>query len=252
MRLVAGAIALGALWFVLCRHLSGEWSINEQYSYGWFVPFFAAFLFWLRWEDRPEVGGRRSEVGSRNGTSEASDIDGAAARIAESEPGSERIKVVAIGIAMAALLILFPLRLFEVANPDWRPLGWAHTTVVVLLTFLVIWAAGGMAWVRHFAFPICFFFVPVPWISAIEQPIVEGLMRVVAGVATEAVSLCGIPAQLEGNLIRINTGLVGVNEACSGVRSLQTSLMIGLLFGELKRLSVAKRFLLVLGAVALA
>jgi exosortase/archaeosortase family protein len=45
---------------------------------------------------------------------------------------------------------------------------------------------------------------------------------------------------------------VGVNEACSGVRSLQTSLMIGLLFGELKRLSLAKRCLLLAGAVLLA
>src|SRR5207248_8182127 len=53
------ALALGALWFVCCRHLSEEWRFNEQYSYGWFVPFFVAYLFWLRWEDRPgpEVGG---------------------------------------------------------------------------------------------------------------------------------------------------------------------------------------------------
>ncbi len=47
------ALALGALWFVCCRHLSEEWRFNEQYSYGWFVPFFVAYLFWLRWKDRP-------------------------------------------------------------------------------------------------------------------------------------------------------------------------------------------------------
>jgi exosortase/archaeosortase family protein len=64
--------------------------------------------------------------------------------------------------------------------------------------------------------------------------------------------LLGIPAQVEGNLIRVSTGLVGVNEACSGIRSLQTSLMIGLLFGELKRLSALRRVALVVGAVAIA
>jgi exosortase/archaeosortase family protein len=106
--------------------------------------------------------------------------------------------------------------------------------------------------VKHFSFPILFFLVAVPWVSFIEQPVVQGLMRVVAAVATEASALFGIPAQLEGNLIRVSTGLVGVSEACSGVRSLQTSLMIGLLFGELKRLSIAKRLLLVAGAIALA
>jgi exosortase/archaeosortase family protein len=77
-------------------------------------------------------------------------------------------------------------------------------------------------------------------------------MRMVARVAAETAMLLGIPAQVEGNLIRVSTGLVGVNEACSGIRSLQTSLMIGLLFGELKRLSVLRRLLLVAGAVGIA
>jgi exosortase/archaeosortase family protein len=77
-------------------------------------------------------------------------------------------------------------------------------------------------------------------------------MRTVAALATETISLFGVPAEVEGNLIRVSTGLVGVNEACSGVRSLQTSLMIGLLFGELKRLPLAKRCLLLAGAILLA
>ncbi len=107
-------------------------------------------------------------------------------------------------------------------------------------------------WLRHFAFPVAFIFVAVPWPTLVETPVIQGLMRIVAHVAAEAAMLLGIPAQVEGNLIRVSTGLVGVNEACSGIRSLQTSLMIGLLFGELKRLSVLRRVALVAGAVAIA
>ena len=81
---------------------------------------------------------------------------------------------------------------------------------------------------------------------------IQGLMRMVAHVAAETAMLLGIPAQVEGNLIRVSNGLVGVNEACSGIRSLQTSLMIGLLFGELKRLSVLRRVALVACAVGIA
>ena len=51
-RLALPVLFFGALWFVLCRQLSGEWLVNEQYNYGWFVPFFALYLFWLRWQDR--------------------------------------------------------------------------------------------------------------------------------------------------------------------------------------------------------
>ena len=95
------------------------------------------------------------------------------------------------------------------------------------LVSMVRWRSGSCRWVRHFAFPVAFFFVAVPWPTAVEVPIIQGLMRMVADFAAETAMLLGIPAQVEGNLIRVSTGLVGVNEACSGIRSLQTSLMIG-------------------------
>ena len=228
------AASLGILWFTLCKYLSSEWSLNEQYSYGWFVPFFAAYLFWLRWEDRPAADGYLlSVVGSPNNHSRLADNGAAAA-------------------AALALLLLLPLRLFEVGNPDWRPLGWVHAAIVVALTLGLLWHMGGTRWVKHFAFPVCFILVAVPWVSAVEMPIIQGLMRWVASVSAETLNLFGVPAQLEGNLIRVSTGLVGVNEACSGVRSLQTSIMIGLLFGELKRLSVVRRLILLGAALAIA
>jgi exosortase len=214
------------LWFGLCRELSGEWSVNEQYNFGWFVPFFALYLFWLRWQDRPPA-----------------QISNRISNIAYSA---------ALGMAIAALLLLLPLRLFEIANPEWRLLTWIHALAVVTLTLLLLWWAGGKAWLRHFAFPVAFIFIAVPWPTALETPVIQGLMRIVAHVAAETAMLLGTPAQVEGNLIRVSNGLVGVNEACSGIRSLQTSLMIGLLFGEVKRLSVLRRLALVVCAAVIA
>ena len=216
-----------ALGFGLCRELSGEWSVNEQYNFGWFVPFFALYLFWLRWQDRrpPEIPDPKSEA---------------------------RSNWIAASLAVPALFALLPVRLFEIANPEWRLLAWVHAASVVTLTLLLIWRTGGSAWLRHFAFPVAFIFVAVPWPTAVETPIIQGLMRIVAHVAAETAMLLGTPAQVEGNLIRVTNGLVGVNEACSGIRSLQTSLMIGLLFGELKRFSILRRVVLVAGAVVIA
>ncbi len=233
--LVLLALALGALWLVCCRHLSAEWSYNEQYNYGWFVPFFALYLFWLRWDDRPDIGpGRTSSLATPK----------------RSEGGSHPLQFV---VAAALLLFLIlPIRLIEVANPDWRPFSWAHALVVVSLTMILIGWTGGKPWLRHFAFPVLFFLVSVPWPSDIEQPIIQGLMPTVANIATEVLSLFGIPAEVQGNLIHINGGVVGVNEACSGVRSLQTSLMIGLLFGELNRLRLGRRLALIVAAIGIA
>jgi exosortase len=226
--------------------------VNEQYSYGWFVPFFAAFLFWLRFEDRPkadrEVTGQTSEV-TREGTEVGDHIS---VRNSQFAIRNQKRGLIAFSMALPALLLLLPLRVFEIGNPDWRPLGWIHAVAVVTLTLIYIWYVGGRPWLRHFAFPVAFFLVAVPWVGPIEEPIIQGLMRIVAAVATETLTLFGIPAHLEGSLIRVNNGLVGVNEACSGVRSLQTSLMIGLLFGELRRLSVSRRLALIAAAVAIA
>jgi len=154
-------------------------------------------------------------------------------------------------VAIAALLLLLPLRLFEIANPEWRLLAWIHALAVVTLTLLLFWWTGGKAWLLHFAFPVVFIFIAVPWPTGLETPVIQGLMRVLARVAAETAMLLGTPAQVEGNLIRVTNGLVGVNEACSGIRSLQTSIMIGLLFGEVKRLSVSRRLLLVVCAVVI-
>ena len=117
-KLILSLLFLAALWFVLCRQLSGEWSVNEQYNFGWFVPFFALYLFWLRWQDRPplDVRGQKSEVRSRT--------------------------LIASAIAIVSLFLLLPVRLFEIANPEWRLLAWIHAAAVVTLTLLLIWYAG--------------------------------------------------------------------------------------------------------------
>src|SRR5207248_10300944 len=164
---------LAALWFGLCRELSGEWSVNEEYNFGWFVPFFALYLFWLRWQDRPpgQIANRKSQIAN----------------------------LAALAIAIAALLLLLPVRLFEIANPEWRLLAWVHAAAVVVLTLLLLWwsAPAGAGWLRHFAFPVLFIFVAVPWPTLLETPVTQGLMRVVARVAAEAAMLLGTPAQVE-------------------------------------------------------
>ena len=214
------ALALAGLWFVCCRYLSAEWSFNEQYNYGWFVPFFTAYLLWERWADRPQ-------------------------------PSAPKRKIIASLLIFGAGALLLPLRVFEIGSGDWRPLGWIHVGAAATITLSILYLAGGKMWLRHFSFPVLFFFVAVPWITPIETPIVQGFMRIIAAASAETLALFGIPVQVQGNLLRLPNGVVGVSEACSGVRSFQTSLMIGLFFGEMKRLSVRARLLLLASAVAI-
>jgi exosortase/archaeosortase family protein len=77
-------------------------------------------------------------------------------------------------------------------------------------------------------------------------------MRANVGVTAELLSAFGVPAVQQGNVIEVATGAVGIDDACSGIRSLQATLMISLFLGELCGLAFSRRLWLVLSGFVLA
>ncbi|MEY2497381.1 MAG: hypothetical protein QOD12_937 [Verrucomicrobiota bacterium] len=207
------------VWVELISRLRFEWSINPQYAYGWTVPFLAAYLFWRRSENAPLAA-----------------------------PPRFRFLSALLIIAAAALLI--PIRLIQEASPDWRLLGWGMAGCAAIITAAGIYLSGGRPWLRHFAFPILFFFVAVPWPTGLEQFVIQGLMRADASINVELLNAIGIPAVQLGNVIEVGSGFVGIDEACTGIRSLQATFMVSLFLGEFYDFSALRRLLLVvLGAL---
>ena len=77
-------------------------------------------------------------------------------------------------------------------------------------------------------------------------------MRGNASICAEILTFFGMPAIAEGNLIQISNHMVNVEEACSGIRSLQTAFMMSLFLGEFHRLSVARRIGLMVASFVIA
>ena len=136
--------------------------------------------------------------------------------------------------------LFFPIRFLADANPDWRLLSWFLALVVVSISLGFVYLIGGRPWLRHFAFPFLFFLVAVPWPVRIEQSVIQTLMRMVTTINVTFLQLAGVPALQHGNVIEVGKGFIGIEEACSGVRSLQATLMVSLFLGELY--SCAARF----------
>jgi exosortase len=198
------------LWLWLFYHLHDEWTLNSQYTYGWTVPFFGALIFFFRWQRRPRPGAR-----PRSGFT--------------------------LLLLWLILLTLLPLRVVEAANPDWRLLGWVLGLLVVSFTLVFLAQMGGRKWLRHFAFPICFPLVAIPWPVRMENFVVQNLMRTVTSLAVEMAGWVGVGAYQLGNVIELRNGFVGVDDACSGVRTLQAGIMVSLVLGELLGLRPARR-----------
>lgn len=224
-------LPLAWLWFVLINDLRVEWTVNPQYSYGWAVPFLCAFLIWQRIQ-KSEVGSRKSQVGPSTS-------------VFLPLPASFCYLL----FALCALLYA-PTRLVEEANPGWRLVSWALALEVVGLTLLGLRLNASTLQrfnvsTRDLVFPICFFLVAVPWPSLLEQPLIQGLTRLDTDFTAELLGWFGIPALPHGNVIEVATGVVGIDEACSGIRSFQATLMISLFLGEFYSLGLERRILCV-------
>lgn len=241
-------LSLGYLWFKLINNLRLEWTTDPQYGYGLLVPFLCIGLLVRRWhgarraksgERRAESGGQKLVIGNQKPAATGLEHSGAP-RVVSS--------LAVRGLWSVIFLLGFfylPTRLVEAATPEWRPIQWSLGVIVIGLTLCAIYAGMGRGWVRQLAFPICFFFVAIPWPTLVEQPIIQNLTRVSAAIVVELLVWIGVPAVAHGNVIEVSTGVVGIDEACSGIRSFQSSLMISLFFGEFYRLSTGRRWVLV-------
>jgi len=104
--------------------------------------------------------------------------------------------------------------------------------------------------ISDFIFPLCFFLVAVPWPTLIEAPLIQALSKLDTSCTVDFLGFFGIPAIQHGNIIEIGSGAVGVDDACSGIRSFQATLMLSLFFGEFYRLTFFRRLVSVLAGFA--
>lgn len=209
----------GVWWLAFYHSFYYEWWVNEQYSYGFIVPLLAGYLVFLRWADKP---------------SEA----------------KEHPEWQGWFIVLSAAVLELPLTIVLGANPEWRAALWVHAILTVVGTLGLLVTLGGWRWMRHFAIPLSLVFFAVPWPTQFEQPIVHTLMRGVSAVTVEVLNFLGHFAEREGNIIHLSSTRIGVEEACSGVRSLQSTLMAAYFLGELFRWKLRYRIALIVGGTA--
>jgi exosortase len=213
-RWIGTLLVLFAPCILLVLHLSSFWSVDPQYSYGYVVPFIAAFFFWEKWQTLPS----------------GSALSG------------KRLPLLGACIAAVPLALAW---LAHEAAPDWSVLNWAFalSAVLYVLSLIAYWRGRPAAF--RLLFPVLFILTAVPWPQRLELALIQGLMKGVADAAAQVLAWFGAPALAAGNIIWLPAGSVGIDEACSGVRGLQTALMVSLFLGELFRMGIPARFALI-------
>lgn len=108
------------------------------------------------------------------------------------------------------------------------------------LVFSII-AIAGIEVFRAAKFPLLFMFFAVP----VGEELVPWLMDFTAWFTVGALNTVGIPVFAEGHLIHIPTGNFSVEKACSGIRYLFASIVLGTLYAHLVYRSTWRRVVFV-------
>lgn len=201
--------------------LQYQWRNLSEYHYGWIVPLLVFYLAWDKWNSIPK----------------------------DDTPISVWISFVIVLIGTPFVLLA---ELYKQAIAQTPASSFCLSIGCGLFVVALIFHLRGRKTVRHFLFPLLFLFLAVPIPGILWNPIVLTLKELVTNLTVEFLNCVGIPAVQRVNVIQLSNCSVGVDDACSGVRSLQSSVMIALFIGNLTFQRSRSRLVFLLIGVCLA
>lgn len=196
------------------------WTNNPELNFGWVVVLLCAYLFYEAWETRPPV--------------------------------DWKVRWWALPFCLGGLGLLFLMQIYQAAMGTNAASTVGLALGVMLVAFSNLGFVFGWKGIRAFGMAYAFLLVAMPMPSAVHGPLVGGLQELVATINTEVLNLLGIPAERVGSLIHLPAGTVGIDEACSGIRSLQSTIMATIFIGYLTLKRVSWQVVLFVSGVGLA
>ncbi|PXA03928.1 exosortase [Coraliomargarita sinensis] len=229
------------------------WANNEDYSFGFLVPFFVGYVLYSRW---PVV---RSYL-----------FRGAAP---EEEPApasspqsvTRTLEWVAVVGFLGSLMLFGIGMLIRMATGPQNPasLAVAMSFAGLLLSSVFIFSKETVDGKRMslgarfsltllFVFPALIWLLSAPMVAVLDNKIRVFLMNKVTVVVFGVFDFMGYELERRGNVLILPEGSVGVEEACSGIRSLTGCLFAGSFFGAVFLKQFWKKALMVALAMGLA
>lgn len=228
------------------------WRVKEDYGFGWLVPAFVAFVVYDRWAKITASVSACAAPGSPR----ASGVMG-------------QLQTIAVVAVMILGVLFFLLGAFYRAGAGTSQPGTLALTLgmIGIVLPLVYFNApptpsptvakfGSDPRVRLaalFLFPALVWLVSAPLVSAIDQQLRLFLLRKVVTVVSVVFEVLGLPLEQQGNVLVLpNGGTVGVEDACSGIRSLTGCLFAGSFLAAVFLDRLWKKVALVVAAMVLA
>jgi exosortase len=209
--LVSLAIA-GLLYAGVLAKLLHDWWTIPDFSHGFIVPFFAAYLFWLK---------------------------------------RDRLRAAPLRPSYAGILIVFVSQATLIIGVYGSDLFLSRFSGLLLLVGLVV-TFWGWAHARILSFGLLVLLLAIPIPALIFNQITFPLQTLASSMASALLPLFNVPVFREGHVINLPSMPLEVAEACSGIRSLMSLGTLAVIYGYFLENSFAKRLILVLASVPIA
>jgi len=205
------ALSLWMYWGTLV-HLVHQWVSDQNFSHGFFVPLFSAFVIW---QDRQRL-----------------------ARI-QSRPAWSGLVVLAAGLSV-----------LSVGRMGAEPFLERFSLLLLLAGVVILFFGWKLFRAVLFPWALLLLMIPIPVI--ILNQITFPLQLLASRVAAAILPLLGVPIFREGNIINLPRMPLEVAEACSGIRSLMSLVTLAIIYGYLLEKRLWVRWLLALASVPIA
>ena len=222
---VLAAIAATA-WYLL-----PFWRESPELSHGYFAPVCALALLWQSRRERPisfRFAGRQTGLVLQCG-------------------------VFAGGIAIASITVLAALVQGPLHSQTAFLVGIAAS--VFILSGILALARSPSGWVRLNGASLCaaiLWWLVAPLPSGTLSRVSLFLQQLITTASVKTLVTLGCAAVQHGNIIQLPRAFVGVEEACSGIRSLTACLFAGVVIGGCMLQGLPRRLVVILGAGVLA
>ena len=242
------AVLLGMVAVVIWDQ-SHWWANREDYGFGFLVPLFVGFVLYER---------RMAILDYFNG--------GASVDHGSSASTMSRLLEGLALLGACASLALFVIggllrAISGPANPSSLALaaGFAGFLITSVFLYARTTFSGGLPKLQRrialtalFIFPAFIWLLSAPLVSVLESKIKVFLLTQVTIIVSSLLNFFGYEIFREGNVLLLPNGSVGVEEACSGIRSLTACLFAGSFLAASYVRAAWKKLLLVFCALCLA
>ena len=205
-------VLMAAVYYRVLAKLVTDWWQVPDFSHGFLVPIFAAYLVWTKRTALLET------------------------KIAPTWSG---IALVFLGLAVL-LLGVYGAELFL-----------SRISLVILLAGLVL-GFGGWQLLKELRFPLLVLLLAIPIPFIVFNEITLPLQTLASKLASALLPLFGVPVLREGNVIELPAMKLEVAEACSGIRSLMSLFTLAVFYGYFMDKSNLRRVLLALASIPIA